>query len=185
MNNAILNAGNEFSRSLKTALIGPIICGAKEEAVKNFKLCALLALLVVAAACGGGGGIMGPSPSPSPTPSAPARVVVRQLTAEFGPNIGGVAWQFTVEQSGTLDVWFEVNPGPPQAYAEINLIAGTLAECNATPGCPGRLIVVHDPSLARQSLQFHVTPGTYTVRIFKNGVPAANGHGEIGLTPGA
>lgn len=157
----------------------------KGGAVKNLKLFALLALIVVAAACGGGGGITSPSgpPSPSPSPSAPARFVVRPLEAGFDPGTSGVGVEFVVGVAGILDVWFEVNPGPPQAYVRLYLMPGTIAECRASNCEP--VARAEDPTLARQSLQYRVVPGTYAVRIFKVGMPPASGKGEIGLTPDA
>lgn len=150
--------------------------------MKNFKLLVLLALVVVAAACGGGGGVSGPTPTPS-TP-APVRVVFRPFSAEFGPGTQSVGVEFSIQTAGTLEVVVEVTPGPPTAYAQIDLIQGTFAACNASPDCQ-RLKVANDPSVARQVLQYHVVPGTYAVRIFKIGASPASARGEFALTPDA
>lgn len=155
--------------------------------MKNLKLFALLALVVVSAACGGGSGT---SPSDTPPP-VPVRSVVRPLD---GPG-GWIAFpaysssfivDFQIESRGTMDIWFEINPGPPQipAYVEIFLVPrGQIDACRSTLNCPQRIAYAGDPSLARQVLRLAVSPGSYTVWVVKNGDVATSGRGEIGLTP--
>lgn len=146
-------------------------------------LVVLTVFVGLTAACGGSPNGPSPNPSPSPTP-APVRVVFRPFSAEFGPGTQSVAVEFSIQAAGTLEVIVEVTPGPPAAYAQIDLIAGTLAACSASPDCQ-RLKIANDPSVARQVLQYHVVPGTYAVRIFKIGASPASARGEFALTPDA